>query len=225
MLSSSELMARPALLRRPENPPRIAWLAIPTCNRPELLRRCVKSFRDHFRKYGRFPKLLVADDSNTSEARASTKAVLDEASKTWGSAVVYIGLEEKRRLIDQLAKGGEIPREALDFGILGPGGTTQGAGASRNVVLLHTAGDLVLSVDDDTVCEPCVAPGTGDEVLRFGAELDPSEYWFFPDRQSALGFGNHNCGAGCPRKWRRAAPAESCRLGQTSRPAARFRNC
>ena len=187
MLSRSELMARIASLPRLEDPPRIAWLAIPTCDRPEMLRRCIKSFGENFRKYGRFPKLLVADDSKMPETRAATRAVVDEAGLTWGAGVEYVGLEEKRRLIDRLAAHG-VPRDVLGFGILGPGGPAQGAGASRNVIVLHTLGDLVLSVDDDTVCQPCVAPGTAAGGLRLGAELDPSEYWFFPDRQSALAF-------------------------------------
>ena len=188
MLPYADLMKRVASFPKPEPPPRIAWLAIPTCNRPELLRRCIRSYRDHFRKFGRFPKLLVADDSNTTEMGASTKAVVEEAAKTWGSAVEYVGLEEKRRLIDRLAEGGEIPRDILEFGILGPGGPTQGAGANRNAIMLQTMGDLVLSVDDDTVCEPCVAPEPERDGLKFGSDSDPSEYWFFADRQAALGF-------------------------------------
>ena len=188
MLSLGDLMKRVASFPKPDPPPKIAWLAIPTCNRPDLLRRCIKSFGEHFRKYGRFPKLLVADDSNTPENRSLTKAVAEEASRTWGAFVLYLGLEEKLRLIDRLAAGGDIPREALEFGILGPGGPAQGAGANRNCIMLHTLGDLVLSVDDDTVCEPYAAPEPASAALRFGAELDPQEYWFFPDRQSALGF-------------------------------------
>lgn len=97
MLSRSELMNRLAPLPRPEPPPRISWLAIPTCDRPALLRRCIESFGNHFRKHGRFPKLLVADDSKTPEARAATKAV-----------------------------------------------------TNRNCIMLHTLGELVLCVDDDT---------------------------------------------------------------------------
>jgi len=188
MLSSSDLMRRLASLPRPEDPPRIAWLAVPTCDRPQLLRRALASYAAHFSRTSRFPKLLVADDSRTPEAVIASREAVQEQAKSWQAQVVYTGPEEKRRLIDKLAKDGVAPREVLEFGIFGPASETPTMGANRNVILLQTAGEMVLNVDDDTLCQPCAAPETDLAGVRLGSDGDPTEFWFFPNRESASDF-------------------------------------
>ena len=188
LMSLSELDGR--ILSHPQSEPipRISCLSIPTCDRPDRLQRAIRSFGVNFRAHGRFPKLIVVDDSKTPEGRAATKAVTDEECRRWGAATSHIGVKEKQELATRLSKAGDIPPEVLEFGILGPGGTAQGAGANRNVILLNTLNELVLSVDDDTVCDPCTPPELDLNALRLGAEFDPPEYWFFPEPDSAFGF-------------------------------------
>lgn len=186
LLSRGQLMHQVSSLPRLEAPPPISWLAIPTCNRPHVLHRCIQSFRDHFRELDRFPRLLVADDSNTPEACAATKAVVDQAAHSWSAKTVYVGAGEKQMLVSSILKQGGVPRDVLGFGLIGPGNSTKGPGANRNSILLHTLGDLVLSVDDDTICQQFVGRGPMHDRLRLAGEVDPSEYWFFGNRLSAL---------------------------------------
>jgi hypothetical protein len=96
---------------------------------------------------------------------------------------------EKRGLIGLLTKSGELPPETVEFGVLGPPECPLHTGANRNTILLTTAGEMALCVDDDTVGRPSVAPGaTGTAAVRF-AGGDPSSFWFFPDRSTALAAG------------------------------------
>lgn len=188
MVSRAELSRHLNALPRADVPPPISCLAIPTSNRPKQLQRAVSSYAKHFSRTGRFLRCLVADDAPALQACRLSREAVEAEAKSWGAAVVYSGPEEKRRLIDLLAHNGSLPRDVLEFGLLGPSGYTPTIGANRNVILLQTAGDVVLSVDDDTLCRPCSPPECDADTLRLGSETDPTEFWFFPDRESSLAF-------------------------------------
>jgi hypothetical protein len=60
-------------------------------------------------------------------------------------------------------------------------------GANRNALTLHTVGELILSVDDDTICHAVRTPSP-KPALAVSCQADPEEVWFFSDRQAALNF-------------------------------------
>jgi hypothetical protein len=124
-----------------------------------------------------------------------------------------MGCAQRDALAAGLAEGGDIPFDVIRFALCGPsvgggeGPTGRGRrgpdtiGANRNAILLATLGSLVLCVDDDTVARPAIAPDasaaantrptpphTSQARLAIGSRGELGEVWFFPDRDSALGF-------------------------------------
>ena len=88
-----------------------------------------------------------------------------------------------------LTRDGSIPPEVVAFAVFGPKGHGPTMGANRNAILLRTAGTVLLTVDDDTICEPRTVPGAAfSGRLRIGNETNPSAFWFFPTREAALRF-------------------------------------
>lgn len=186
LLSSSELLDRFSDFEAVA-PGQLGWFAIPTSSRPAELERAIPSYASNFARFGRKPKILIADDSPPDEQASTAKAaqlglqVADSSLTCW-----YMGPNEKRRLIDLLTEDGEIPRDVVEFGLC-PGGDMPKMGANRNTIQMCTAGEMLLTADDDTICQPCFAPGAGDlGGLRLGSEIDPTEFWFFPDHGAAL---------------------------------------
>jgi hypothetical protein len=188
MISRAELSDHLDALPCADDPPQISCLAIPTSDRPQELLRALASYAAHFSRTGRSMRCLVADDAPSLQANRLLKEALKERLKAWDGEIVYAGVEEKRHLVDLLAEKGSLPRDVLEFGLLGPSDYTPTMGANRNTIFLQTAGEMVLSVDDDTLCRPCAAPECEAGTLRLGSESDPTEFWFFPDRKSSLKF-------------------------------------
>jgi hypothetical protein len=187
MLSRKELMEHISGFPEPSTPARLSWLAIPTSNRPEQLLRAVESYALHFSRYGRSLKLMVADDWPSIGQSGALKESLQSRFAGSGHALYYNGPEEKRLLLALLTRAGAIPRDVVEFGLFGPAGHTPTMGANRNAILLQTAGEMVLSTDDDTIGQPRVLSGMDEDgSLQLGSDGDPTSFWFFPDRPSAL---------------------------------------
>lgn len=163
--------------RAHDTPPRLpTTLAIVTAERPWHLGRCARSFLSHFREHGHAVRLLVVDGSRRRESREANLASLRECAR------------------EGLGQIDVIDPEALEAGLRRTAGTsaavrfllTGGAtGANRNVVLLATAGEDVLMVDDDMVCEPWSRKGRRD-VVTLAAHSDLRHLAFFPTRAEAL---------------------------------------
>jgi hypothetical protein len=186
LLSSGELLNRVEAFPV-EAPRQLDWFAIPTRNRPAALERAVCSYASNFARFGRKPKILIADDSSLDD-QAGTARAAKAGLQSAGSDLTcwYAGHNEKRRLVDLLTEGGGIPRSVVEFGLC-PDGDLPKMGANRNAIQMYTAGQMVLAADDDTICQPCFAPGGSDmDCLRLGSEIDPTEFWFFPDHEAAV---------------------------------------
>jgi hypothetical protein len=83
-----------------------------------------------------------------------------------------------------------MPRGVVEFALSDPLGLGFAAGANRNAFLLQTAGELGLSVDDDTTCLLAPSPNATDagEGVSFTSSEDGNDWWFFPSRKAALRF-------------------------------------
>jgi hypothetical protein len=127
---------------------------------------------------------LVADDSfRTTDD--SCKDAIRSVGK--GAPVYYAGRKERREFAEALVTGGVLPRDVVSFGLFGSGCHGPTIGANRNSILLATAGNGVLCVDDDTLCLPATsAAGSRNEGLVLGGNVDPTEFWFFRDRAAAF---------------------------------------
>ena len=181
LVSERELLSR---LRRSDAPTDgvlITALGVPTCNRPEALRRLLDGFLTHAHDYGRALEVCVADDSREASMRALNEAVVGAALGPGARRVFYAGPEEKAAFVQTLVRERGLPQEEVEFALLGPRGCGATYGANRNILLLHTAGEGLFAPDDDMVCRGTPAPETGPELMLGGE----GACWFFTDRTRA----------------------------------------
>lgn len=187
LISHREILEAAASRAPEESESRISWLAIPTCSRPDELARALRSYLGNAQKFGRSFAFLIADDSRSSAERGACKRVVRETADNSGMQIFYAGQKEKIKLMEALAQGGEIPLEVIRFALFGHGFRGSTIGANRNAILLQTLGSLLLSVDDDTICQAARMPGVQRPAsVRVGSHGDLGEICFFPDRNSAL---------------------------------------
>jgi hypothetical protein len=172
----------------PSSPLRIAALGVPTRNRPDSLRRCLTSYAENGRQHGRANDFIVVDDSESTDLRRTNRQVLQELRDRAPGALFYAGPEERARYADALIRQAGLPVDAVRFALLNPAGCPVTTGASRNTLLLHTAGEMLLQVDDDTVCQLAAAPEV-QGGLALSSQYDPTEFWFSAEGEPVLAGG------------------------------------
>ncbi|HEY1375586.1 MAG TPA: hypothetical protein VGF55_02270 [Gemmataceae bacterium] len=158
---------------------RLATVGVPTRDRVEALRRCLDSFAAPARRQPP-TEFVVVDGSDRPEAGQATLRMLEQFRDRHGAAVWYAGRADVSGYAEALARHAGLPADVVRFGLLGGPGYPVTTGASRNVLLLHAAGDVLLQVDDDTVCRLRPAPGRQDGLVR-APRFDPTEFWPLPD--------------------------------------------
>jgi hypothetical protein len=149
----------------------VSVVGVPTRGRPADLAICLAGHAAAARTAGRGHALVVVDDSPTPEDRAANRA----AARDVGAA--YAGPEERERYTAELARASGVPAELVRFALGNDEGCPIATGASRNLLLLHAVGDLLLMADDDTRARAISAPGTGGG-LALTSRSDPTEFWF-----------------------------------------------
>jgi len=154
----------------------VTTIGVVTANRPALVRRCLDSLVRHCDLHGRRPRFLVIDGSKAPADQAATRSAVSEVADASGHRLEYFGLKEANRLRSQLQVHDEIGS------VLVPGST----GANRNLLLLLTAGEHILAVDDDVVVETWSATDRDDGLALMGHHQELFETTFFSDRATAL---------------------------------------
>lgn len=156
-----------------------------TYNRPEGLKRCLTSFLENSREYGRSPHIVVMDDSDAPSLQLANETCLQSLNRSCPEFnFLYAGVAEKRSYAATLARHSGVDPELLEFALFDPEHLGQKVGANRNALLLQTAGERFLSVDDDVVCRPCAAPGM-DDTIEITSQ-DPTLVHLFTDRETLL---------------------------------------
>lgn len=178
-----ELCRKP--LEASDGSARISTVGVITRNRLESLKRCIVSYIENGKKYGRTHGFVVMDDSEDLHVRDEARGVLQSLAKSYGAALSYAGAEEKTRFADALVTSGGIPVDVVNFALFDPERCGYSVGANRNALLLHSVGEIIFSADDDTVCRLATAPEV-KPGLAFDARGDFMKFWFFPDREAAL---------------------------------------
>jgi hypothetical protein len=145
----------------------ISTIGIVTCNRPESLERCLNSYIQNVKNFQRKVNFVVFDDSKEVEVKEKNKDAIRKLMIRYGVEIYYAGLEEKVDYARALAACSNIPLEIIEFALLDVEGLNISTGANRNALLLHTSGELLLSVDDDTICEI-----TEQSEAQFNVRLD-----------------------------------------------------
>jgi glycosyltransferase involved in cell wall biosynthesis len=166
----------------------IQSFGVPTCGRPEALRRCIGSFLDNFREHSRKPRVIVADDSPLLSQQAKNLAILNELSASNPEfEFSYAGLHEKRRYSEFVAQQSGVDPNIIEFGLFNPENLTKKAcGPNRNALFFETIGECFLSADDDTICRPVPSPHIRP-VIEVTSVDDPTLVRLFPDQRTLLG--------------------------------------
>jgi hypothetical protein len=186
LLSDEQLIRRcKSAARQESSPPPIATIGVTTRNRPELLKRALASFAATAKTYGRGLEMVVIDDGETAEEQSATRQALQVLVRESGATLRYAGREERQWFAGELAALAGMPAETVRFALLGDRTAAVTTGACRNSLLVDTAGDLFLLVDDDSVCRvaPCPQREAG---IALDARTNPTELWFFRDREAML---------------------------------------
>ena len=183
LISSQQVHERCAAMKgADERPAHIAAVGFPTGgDRTALLGRALESFAANFREHGRTADLLISDGSREASHRAAFRALAHSIE----GRVLYAGEEEKRRHLAALARRSGCDPAALEFALFDPLGTGFSCGANRNAILLHCAGQLCGSVDDDMVCRLTAPPASAARLSLFST-CDPFTRHLFADRESAF---------------------------------------
>lgn len=170
---------------------RIASVTCVTRDRVDGLRRGLSSYIENGRRFGRTNDFVVADDSPAPATRGAYRQALSALKAEHGVEIFYGGLEEKIRFAKKLIDAQAAPPEVVRFALFdGERCGLVTIGANLNATLLHTAGDAILSIDDDTVCRVAPAPALDGRVgfapARRLSPTHPCEVYTFPDRETAL---------------------------------------
>ena len=167
----------------------ISSLGIITRDRPGALQRCVSSYARNLRDYGHDTEIVVMDDSRDSAVRRRNREALHAVHACYGVRLAYAGLEEKETYFAALVADRKIPPKVVRFALFPPVLNSGTYGANRNALLLATAGQLTVTVDDDTVCRLAPHPRITDRLSL----ADPNEFGdvhFFPGKEEAMAFAS-----------------------------------
>jgi hypothetical protein len=158
---------------------RITTVGIITADRPDALKRCAQSIISHCDPYGRRPAILIVDGSRQPQNRAANRQTALDIGASCDHTLSYVGPDEIARLCELLARG-NVPNSLLSFAL--SGGT---AGCNRNVLLLLSAGQDILTVDDDVVFDTWTLPECA-EGLTLSGHSDEREWNFFRGRREVV---------------------------------------
>jgi hypothetical protein len=143
----------------------LALAGVVTRGDPVLVVRAIRSYAENFRRYRRAVRFVVSSD----EQQPGSRVAMEEALRTLvseGMELAYAGLPEKRAFAQALAQEAGVDVRIPEFALLPRTELGSSCGANRNAVLLEAARAAALLLDDDTVCELAVAPGSDGQVAR-----------------------------------------------------------
>jgi hypothetical protein len=166
------------------NGARIEWLTIPTRNRPQAVARCAESYARNIAAHRRAVKIVVADASDTEEVRREVRDEVRRVGERFGLEVFYAGSDEVRAFVGAVAAEADVDEEVVAFAMAPDAEFQTSVGCNRNALLLHTAGDAALTVDDDMICS-IGAPPRARAALSLFSRRTPLDYRWFSSRDEA----------------------------------------
>jgi hypothetical protein len=158
----------------------ITTVAIPTANRPDVLRRALQTFWRNHAEWGRRPRYLIVD-SSTGSTWQTIEQLRGEA-RARGLSFTCDSAGHRRAYAQRLAASSGVGLDVVSFALLGSSWAPITVGASRNHISLQTAGELCLQTDDDTVCDlRCHSAFGPTPGLALGGSHGAWEYYFEHD--------------------------------------------
>ena len=138
----------------------INCVAIPTCNRPELVNRAVESVVHDAEKSELHPHLLIVDQSDHDVEREVIARLQGTAART-GAAIYYLGKTRKRFLRAKLNISSALFHDKDESSHSIP---SHAFGSNRNWATLFFAGRRFASFDDDVIVSRHSFVGLSDEM-------------------------------------------------------------
>jgi len=169
-------------------PPGISAVGIVTKDRPRMLERCLKSLTASLAlDTSSRPRIVIVDGSNDERAIQSNRELAARAAKQAEFDIRYCGLEEKKRFADALSHRAGVDPDLVRFALFGVDRIDNTTGANRNALLLETAGQMFLSLDDDVVCDMLLAERRNANGIELDERGEYHDIRFFASRPSCLG--------------------------------------
>jgi FkbM family methyltransferase len=163
----------------------IGSVGILTRHRPESLKSCIDSYIRHAQTHCRSVCFDVMDDSTDMDMLTNNRQALSSLADQHTTTILYADHEHKTHFVQTLVKRYDLPTDVVSFALFDTERCGYTGGANGNALLLHTAGNATLSSDDDMICGPASLPECTDGLM-FDTGNAWMQYWFFPDRDSAV---------------------------------------
>ncbi|MEX2641334.1 MAG: hypothetical protein WD266_11640 [Balneolales bacterium] len=180
-ISDISMNSHPSITHEHE---KISVVGIPTCGRPEMLKRCLSSYIQNFRQNQRVPDIFIIDDSKQRLYQQKNQSVVKNISKLYAGNIFYMDRQQRLLFANIVADEVGIEPALMNFALMGHPGCNRSEGGCRNAILLLTQGKMVLQTDDDTICQ-IAQPPTVRKKLTLTSEPSSDEYWFFKSYQDA----------------------------------------
>lgn len=184
LVSDSDIRNRLSGGRVTSETPNITSIGFVTRNRAACLARCASSYIENIGSAIEHTRILVMDDSDSTEHRSATRCLMKELKNRYGCRIGYADFDAKQRFVHRLHDVSQVPIDVIRFALTDVENYGCSIGANRNCLLLQTVGELGLSADDDTVCQMYLGPSS--ELLRYSSSQDIAQQEYFPDRESGL---------------------------------------
>jgi hypothetical protein len=165
LVSKTTLLERSHGANASAHPPPIEAVCIATRERPAAVERCILSYVANMRSYGRHPTWTILDSSPDPEACRLTRERLAPLALD-GVALRYACVDDKAAFAERLAEKAGVDPDIVRFALFDVDGMGHDTGSNRNALLLAHAGQMLFSVDDDTVCELRTAGRLADEDVE-----------------------------------------------------------
>ncbi len=159
-------------------------ISMPTRARPGQAVGSLASFLANARDHGHAPEVAIFDDVGRGERGSVRDHLAPLASEHGSDRFLHADPSDRAAFVERLVAHG-LDRRPVELALLGARGLELTTGANRNAMALDAVSSRVLTVDDDTRCRIGSVPGAREGVETRGG--DPTEFWFFTDRQHALG--------------------------------------
>jgi hypothetical protein len=158
---------------------RISRIAIPTRNRPEMLRRILAQIAGRSSQELRDLSLVVVDSSESEAVQQANREIVAEVGSSGRFSTRYAGQASRAEYSRRLSETAGVPPWITRFAIAPADEGLVSTGSCRNALLLEAQGEHVLFLDDDVHWMTTPIPESASQ-LEWGANKEAFGIWFLP---------------------------------------------
>ena len=141
----------------------------------------MESYAECAKLYGRDDlKFVVVDQSDETVTQQANVQVLQKINAEFGIESQYLNRTDAELFARQLCQYADVSPDIVNFALLNVDHMPLTLGLSRNLMQLSSVGDLMVNVDDDTICRVAPCPEL-KQGLSITSEYNPTEFWFLSE--------------------------------------------